>query len=202
MIKQGRHIDLPYFTSPPILFVYQQTANLDSSGNYVFSNQATPAAFTPNRPLNANVLYVFTDLAFSTDIAELDYAGAVTSAMSFSMYMQSGGTTPILREMIPLLTYVPMPYRLSVLGEQAYNPAMPTALGGGSSSAPKYNGFTGKIAGTLLQTPSLLGKASITATLVFSVQEVSDGDYIEAYRLGVSTEMDAMTVAKRHGRSA
>lgn len=173
---EGRLIDIPYLTSPPLLFTFRQTANV-AAGSYTFP-QATTIAFTPSRPIQPNILYMFDSVTFAFDIDENDYFGAITTQPQFSMYLQSDAAAPSLREPLQLAKYLPaLPYRLAVMGSELLGASDDTALQGFQS-----NRLLGNVTGILSQTPALLGKMSITAILIFSVQEISDNKFVEDFK--------------------
>lgn len=171
----GRLSDIPYVNSPPLIFTYRETAAL-AAGQYTFATART--VFTPSRPIQANVLYIFQTMDFACDIAEEDYFGAIATLPEFSMYLQSDASAPSFREPIPLVKYFTnIPYYLAILGSELM----------GLSDNPTAQGFSenrllGDVTGILNQTPALVGKASITAIILFSVQEISDGSYISDFR--------------------
>jgi hypothetical protein len=179
-IIEGRLIDIPYRTSPPILFVYSETASL-AAGAYNWVN-GVKSTFTPSRPITANSLYVFHTMDFACDIDPADYQGAISSQLNFSMYLQSDASSPALREPIPLVKYFnTLPYTLSILGTELLGEAYQNSSGITPAQGFSFNRLIGDISGSLVQTPSLLGKTSITATLVFSVQEISDRNFIQDF---------------------
>lgn len=172
---EGRLSDIPYLTSPPLLFTFQQTAAV-AAGTYTFAGDK--AAFTPSRPIQPNILYMFETLDFSMDIAPADYFSAISTQPQFSMYLQSDASSPSLREPLILAKYFDtVPYRLAVMGSELL----------GVSNRPTLQGFQsnrllGNVSGVMNQTSSLLGKMSLTAILVFSVQEVGDHDFIADFK--------------------
>lgn len=179
-IIDGRLVDIPYRTSPPILFVYEQTANL-IAGTYDFPD-GSKNTFTPSRPILANSLYIFNTLDFAADIAEIDYQSARNAAPQFSMYVQSDAGGPALREPIPLVKYFTvMPYILNILGTEMLGQAYP----GSAAVSPTQNFFNnrlmGSIVGNLTQVPALQGKTSITLTLVFTAQEITDRNFLQDF---------------------
>lgn len=172
----GRLIDIPYLTSPPLLFTFRQTAAV-AAGSYTFP-QATSIAFTPSRPIQPNILYMFGSVTFAFDIDENDYFGSIATLPQFSMYLQSDSSAPSLREPLQLAKYFPaLPYRLAIMGSELLGQSDNTALQGFQN-----NRLLGNVTGVLSQTPALLGKMSVTAILIFSVQEVSDNKFIEAFK--------------------
>ncbi len=179
-IIEGRLNDIPYRTSPPLLFVYTETATL-AAGAYDWP-VGGKAAFTPTRPINANSLYLFKTMDFACDIDQADYQSAISTQMSFSMYLQSDAGSPALREPIPLVKYYnTIPYILNILGTELLGEAYQNSSAVSPAQGYSFNRLLGDVNGTLTQTPTLLGKASITATLVFSVQEITDKNFIKDF---------------------
>lgn len=179
-IIEGRLADIPYRTSPPLLFVYTETALL-TAGSYNWPN-GVKAAFTPTRPINANSLYLFNTMDFACDIDQADYQSAISSALNFSMYIQSDGGSPALREPIPLVKYFnTLPYVLNILGTELLGEAYQNSSAVSPAQGFTFNRLLGDVSGTLLQTPTLIGKASVTATIVFSVQEITDRNFIKDF---------------------
>ncbi len=179
-IIEGRLGDIPYRTSPPILFVYTETAVL-SAGVYDWP-VGGKATFTPSRPINPNSLYLFNTLDFACDVDQADYQSAISTALYFSMYLQSDAGSPALREPIPLVKYYnTLPYILNILGTELLGEAYQNSSGISPAQGFFFNRLLGDVNGTLTQTPTLLGKASITATIVFSVQEITDKNFIKDF---------------------
>ncbi len=179
-IIEGRLADIPYRTSPPLLFVYTETAALDA-GAYTWAvGMKNP--FTPSRPINPNSLYLFDTMDFACDVDQADYQSAIASQMTFSMYVQSDAGSPALREPIPLVKYYnTIPYILNILGTELLGEAYQNSSGISPAQGFSFNRLLGDINGVLTQTPTLIGKASITATLVFSVQEITDKNFIKDF---------------------
>lgn len=176
-IIEGRLADIPYRTSPPLLFVFQQTANL-AAGVYDFP-AGMKAAFSPERPIRANSLYLFKTIDFAMDIDENDYLAADSQAFTFSMYQQSDAGGPALREPIPLVKYLQRtPYALSILGNELLGTAYPGQTPNSPAATVQFNRLLGSVVGTLTQTPNLLGKTDVTATILFTAQEITDDNFI------------------------
>ena len=175
-MNKGRLIDIPYKDSPPILFTYRQTASL-ALGQYSFTTTPmTKAAFNPSRPIRGNTLYVFNTLTFAMDIAETDYQGAIATQPEFSMYLQSNATAPQLREPIVLAKYFDnVPYVLTFLGTELLSGF------GNAAQGYSFNRLLGTVNGVLNQTASLVGKASVTAIVTLSAQEVVDNEFIKQF---------------------
>lgn len=179
-IIEGRLADIPYRTSPPVLFVYEETASL-AAGAYTWPN-GVKNPFTPSRPINANSLYLFHTMDFACDIDQADYQGAISSALSFSMYLQSDAGAPSLREPVPLVKYFNvLPYALNILGTELLGEAYQNSSGISPAQGFSFNRLLGDVSGSLTQTPTLLGKQSVTATIVFSVQEITDRNFIKDF---------------------
>lgn len=182
----GRLIDVPYASSPPILFTYRQTAVL-SGGFYDFggtSGSITKNAFLPDRPIQPNVLYLFDTITFAMDVDQNDYQAAIVTLPQFSAYVQADASGPTLREPVVLPQYlVNVPYPLSFIGTATVQQNYPGAVAPvGNVSASTTNRFLGSVTGKLTATANLEGKQSITAILTLSAVEVKDNAFIEAFR--------------------
>lgn len=184
--REGRLIDIPYRTSPPLLFVYQQTAQLQA-GAYTFP-AGGKSPFTPERPIRPNSLYLFQTMDFAMDVEQNDFVAAPgSSAFRFSMYIQSDAGGPALREPVPLVKYLDKtPYILSILGSEMLGSAYPGMTTGSAAPTVNYNRLQGNVVGTLTQTAALIGKTSLTATMLFSVQEVTDDTFIAEFNARAS----------------
>lgn len=177
----GKLIDIPYWTSPPLVFTYRETAAL-MAGEYTFLI-GTKAVFTPSRPIRANALYMFRTFDFAVDMAEIDYLGAIDTLPQFSMFMQSDSAAPALREPIPLAKYFDLlPYPLSILGTELLEQAYPGQNAVTPTQGYSYNRLLGSVEGVLNQTPALIGKASVTATIVLTAQEIVDEHFISDFK--------------------
>lgn len=179
-IIEGRLNDIPYRTSPPLLFVYTESAAL-VAGAYDWP-VGGKASFTPTRPINANSLYLFKTMDFACDVDQADFQSAISTQMNFSMYLQSDAGANALREPIPLVKYYnTMPYILNILGTELLGEAYQNSSGITPAQGFSFNRLLGDVNGTLTQTPTLIGKASITATVVFTVQEITDKNFIKDF---------------------
>jgi hypothetical protein len=162
MLAVPRVEDLPYWTSPPIQFVYEQTADL-ALGLYTFVGAAAPLAI--NRPLLENCLYYFRNITISADVAEADYLGAISTTPSFQIYKASDNGVQLFREPVRICNYFQQfDYRM-VWQTQQSNDVL-----------------TGSIAGVLTQTAGLVGKTSITMKVVIAAQEIVDQHYTRLFR--------------------
>jgi hypothetical protein len=169
----------------PLLFTYRQTATL-AAGFYDFSLDTTANPFTPDRPLSQNVLYRLKTMNFAMDITEDDYEGAIDPTLGgvmpeFSMYIQSEGGNPELREPLVLSQYFKqMPYGKSIIGKDLLSDAYPGASATPVAQSFNQNRLLGLVNGILAQTASLLGKTSVTATISFTAVEIIDQNIISA----------------------
>lgn len=143
---------MKYSSSPPVLFQFRQTAPL-MGGAYEFRIERQ--VMTPDRPLNAGALYYFHTITASADVHEEDYAGAIAEIPKFSLYTKQNSSGPFLRDAVQLGKYLDnLPYKYA------------------QTSVGDPNSFTGAIGGRLLQTASLIGKQSITITIILAANEV------------------------------
>jgi len=150
--------DLPYWTSPPIQFVYESTAPL-ALGVYTWND--LPTAFTPNRPIRPNFLYYFRNITLSADIEELDFIANIVTPPQYFTFLDSTQQAVLFRE--PLVMnkfYQQFDYRL--VWRTLTDPDTLRAA------------FTGQ----LVQGAALIGKASITLKAIISAQEIVDDGYV------------------------
>lgn len=151
--------DLPYWSSPPIQFVYESTAALNA-GAYTWTDQ--PSVLTPQRPLVDNAVYFFRSISLVANIAELDFESNILSApprvpVQFYMYLTSDSQAVLFREPIVMNKYYQQfDYRLVW------------------SRAKGANQLLAAFTGIVAQGPTLIGKASITLKAVVSAQEIVD----------------------------
>ncbi len=149
--------DLPYFTSPPVMFTYQKAASL-VGGAYAWADR--PSVLTPDRPILDNAVYYFRSVTMVADISELDFEASINVTPQFRTFLASDANTILFREPILMTRYFQnFDYRLVWTASRGDNQLRA--------------GFTG----TLLQTAGLLGKTSITLKAVISAQEIVDEEY-------------------------
>jgi hypothetical protein len=154
--------DLPYWTSPPIQFVYESEATL-ALGLYTWDDAAS--VLTPDRPILPNALYFFRNISLAADIAELDYHGAIVTTPQFFTFLESDARAVLFREAITMNKYYEnFDYRLT--------------WSSGSGQEQLYAAFRG----VLLQTPPLIGKTSITLKAIISAQGIVDDHYINLFK--------------------
>lgn len=154
--------DLPYWTSPPIQFVYESTATLNA-GLYQWTD--LPSVLTPNRPIQNNALYYFRSITLTADIAEMDFEANILTSPEFFTFLQSDARAVLFRE--PLIMnkyYQQFDYRLTWISRQSDNQL--------------FAAFSG----TLVQGPALVGVNSITLKAVISAQEIIDDNYIKLFQ--------------------
>jgi len=154
--------DLPYWTSPPVQFVYESEAVLNA-GLYQWSD--TPSVLSPNRPIQDNALYYFRSATLTADIAERDYEANILTSPEFYTFLQSDARAVLFRE--PLIMnkyYQQFDYRLTWISRQSNNQL--------------FAAFNG----TLVQGPALVGVNSITLKAVISAQEIVDDNYIKLFQ--------------------
>lgn len=161
-LQNGRAEDLPYWTSPPIQFVYESTATL-ALGNYTWADAAS--ALTPNRPILENAIYFFRSISISADVSELDFTANITTTPLFRVYKQSDSNAVLYRE----------PFQCNKFYNQFdYRFWWSTGLQNDALLA----GFNGVIT----QGAAFIGKGSITLKAVISAQEIVDDSFIESFK--------------------
>lgn len=154
--------DLPYWTSPPIQFTYESTANL-ALGSYTWAD--TPTAFTYNRPILINAVYYFRSITLVADIAEFDFASNLTITPDFYTFLESWSDAPLFREPFRMNRYYDeFTYRLFW---QSYR-----------SDDVLKGGFVGSI----IQGPGLVGKNSVTLKAIISAQEIVDEHFCNLFK--------------------
>jgi hypothetical protein len=157
--------DLPYWTSPPIQFVYEQTVPV-ALGAFDWprlDNANPPALFTPDRSLVDNALYYFRNISLAADISELDFEANIVTTPRFYPYLTADGKTTVLfREPIVMNKfYQDYEYRYIWLRSKGNNQLL------------------GKFVGNLIQGPNLVGKSSVTLKAVISAQEIVDEEFVD-----------------------
>lgn len=183
MINPGSLINVPYSTSPPLLFTYRQSATV-AAGTYDFTGTSAKTPFTPSRPILPNFLYLFSTISFSMDIDEGDYFGAIATQPEFSLYMLSDAAAPQFREPLALATYLKLfPYIFPIFGQELMQAAQTNAVATVTpNNATPFNRLLGLVKGSLNQTANLLGKGTITAIVQFTAQEIVDDTYINQFK--------------------
>lgn len=154
--------DLPYWSSPPIQFVYERTAAL-ALGQYVFGG-AQQALAVP-RPIIQNTIYFFRNVSMSANISEADFQASIATTPVIQFYKQAENGVQLFREPLRMNQYFQQfDYRLA-WQTQASNEQL-----------------LASIYGILNQTAGLIGKASITIKVTISAQEVSEPSFIRLFR--------------------
>jgi len=160
--------DLPYASSPPIQFVYRQTATL-AAGMYTWAS--TPMNLASLRPLMANAAYYFRSVTIAADIDEGDYLSAIyiTPALInrtpvFQMYLKGTGKQILFREPLAIAKYFQnFDYRLCWVTQR------------------EDDVLYGSLDGQLTQTAALIGKGSITLSVIISAQEIVDTAFTKRF---------------------
>lgn len=158
---------VPYWSSPPVQFVYESTASL-SLGKYTWSD--TPSALSPDRPIQDNDLYVLNTMTLSADLAVTDFTSAISSTPLFNFHLVGDSKAPFFREPVQMVTFIEnFPFRL---------------VWGPSRGSDK---LLASFRGVLLQTPALIGKTSITLKAIMSAQEIQDDTIVEDIKTNIGT---------------
>lgn len=154
--------DMPYYTSPPVLFIYQSTATV-AAGQYVWND--VPSALTPLRPLVDNAVYYFRSITLSADISELDFTAAITTVPQFFSFLTGDANAVLFREPISMVKfYQNFDYRYLW------------------SRAKGSNELRCAFRGTLAQIAALVGKVDIELTAIISAQEITDVEFANALK--------------------
>ena len=159
--------DLPYATSLPIQFVYESTANLQL-GTYIWND--TQSELSPDRPVLSKALYYFRSFSLTANIEELDFTSSIVTTPKFFMFKTSDAKAVMFREPIQMNKfYDQFDYRLAWWSNQ--------------DSDQLFGAFRG----TILQTPALLGKASITLKSIITAQEIIDDNFVRLFKSNYPT---------------
>jgi hypothetical protein len=170
---KGSIYNIPYKNADPFELIFKQNVVIDYAGNFVFPLNKTPPI--PDINLLLNALYFIHEITFAADIAEGDYQGSILVAPVFSLYISSDAY-PVLKNPIDLPKYFNgILFRKGVLNTQST----------GDGLMQDESHFQGSFQGTLMQTPPLIGKQDITLTMIFSIEEINDRDFILAYNRGI-----------------
>lgn len=176
-LKIGRAEDLPYWTSPPIQFVYESVAPL-ALGFYTWAD--APTLTTPIRPILNNALYYFRSISLSADIAELDFTSNITTRPQFFMFLRGDSNAPLFREPIEMNKYYEnFTYRFFWMSKQGEDDELRAAF-----------------RGALIQGPGLIGKSSITLKAVISAQEIIEENFIELFKTAYPKKVSAKELTK------
>lgn len=162
---------VPYGKSQLQFFVGQATGALDA-GEYVFDG--TLQDFIVHAPLVPQSLYFFLDFDFSVDCAEADYTGAIQRVPLLSVYQSTNPQLPIFRQ--PFAT--PVFYRNKWILQ-------------GMRSLIAPNNLQFSLTGRVKQTPALLDKETLKATVQFTAYEITDPDFIKRFMDGLDVRPPA-----------
>ena len=173
-MSRAYEYEIPYFTSPPVQYVYRSTANL-VFGAYTWADNPSPLYFpiagsagAVLRRVQSRALYYIRDITVKADIDKNDYPAALSAPIPYlSLHLRSQGRTSLFREPFVVPSFLEnFQYRQFVHITQDPEEML------------------GSFRGALIQTPALIGKASITLTAVLSVQEISDHEYVNRFMQG------------------
>lgn len=161
--------DLPYWTSPPIQFVYESTAALNL-GSYTWNDG--PTALTPQRPLLPNAVYYFRHVTLTADVSEFDFSANISTTPAFRVYLKSTGSAMLFREPILMSAFLRnWDYRLTWQTYQSRD-----------SEGITQDRILGGFIGALSQGPGLIGKTSITLKAIISAQEIVDTHFCNLFK--------------------
>jgi hypothetical protein len=165
MLAIPRIEDMPYWSSPPIQFVYEQTANL-VLGTYTFATAGNaPQPLAISRPIIENTIYYMRNITLSADIGRDDFLGAIVTTPNFQLYKQSENNVQLYRESIRMSDYFQQfDFRLAWQTQRSVDQLL------------------GTIVGQLTQTVALIGKSSITIKAIISAQEIVDQKFTRLFR--------------------
>lgn len=168
--------DLPYFYSPPMQWTFSQSATL-TLGQYPFTGAR--AVVNGAKNITDNSLLYIKSASFSADISILDYEkaiqlpGGTVDVPRFSLFMDSEANAPLFRDPIQLLNY---------FNDQEYKLLAEPRTSSGEDTIVK-NRLSGFFRGTLQQHANLAGISAITLNMVVYIQEIIDGNFINALKL-------------------
>jgi hypothetical protein len=163
--------ELPFYSSVPLVVVGQETAILQGGG-YTFSGKRQN--MTPPRSLLNNALYIVSAVSFTTDISILDFQSSINTNPAVNFFSSGQGGAPLGRDKIVCANYLEQ-FQYMYLFEPA--------------STPNFLKFN--ITGELEQTPNLVGKNSLTATVTLSMMEVTNEKFRAYYRDYLETHSPA-----------
>lgn len=154
--------DLPYFSSPPVQFVYESPATV-GAGLYVWTDPPSP--LTPLRNVMENAVYFIRSVSLFADIEEFDFQESLLISPIFQIFKPSEATVHLFKEPIIMNTF---------LQQFDFRAIYMTAKSADQILA-SFNG-------TLVQTPSLIGKTTITLKAIISAQEINDDNFLKLFR--------------------
>lgn len=154
---------IPHYSSRAVLLSAVAEAPL-VGGTYTFSGQWESLALQPRL---SRGLYVVTDFSFGADVSELDWQAAWTTIPNIRFGLEGGAYASIFRDPIPLGKYS---------DGTAFREAIEV------HQEPSELKF--RMQGELVQTPNLVGKASIRAVFTLVAYAISDDHYIRAFKEG------------------
>jgi len=161
----GSVLTIPYSQSRPLVIAGRLTAPL-AAGAYTWDGSLFPSV--PSVSLRAEYLYILASLSVAADLDPADYSAAIDTTYTAS-------PIPSVRILQRL--------GQSVLPDAVPVPAFFADLGIVYPFAPKEGGnpiqFSGL--GRLVQTPALVGKASVSLAVSAILYEVADPVWIQRF---------------------
>lgn len=160
--------DIPYHTSYPHQFVFEQTAPL-AGGVYEFDG--TKATLTQQPNLIKDALYIFRHVTMTADVGVAVYEEAIGSSPGFTpltprvqFFYAQGTGAPIFKTPIYMNTFV---------DNWEYTQAWQ------NQQSPQQ--LQGNWRGKIRQTGSLIGKPEITLKIIVIATEVTDEAYVNDF---------------------
>lgn len=156
-----RIYDIPHFSSRLVTISALATAPF-AGGSYIFPDVWT-SMILPT--FLKRGVYIVRQVQFSSDIAESDWQANWTVLPKITWGLTSDALGPLFRQPLPLLKYSEgVEYIETILCDQE-----PTEI--------KF-----RLTGELSQSPSMIGKANIRATVSLYTYEITDDDWVREYR--------------------
>jgi len=160
--------DIPYHTSYPHQFVFQQTAPL-ALGEYVFDG--TKALLTQQPQLIKDALYIFRHITLTADTSVGVYEEAIGSSPGFTpdvprvqFFFAQGTGAPVFKTPIFMNTFIEG-WEYTRAWQNQQSPQQLSA------------NWQGKIR----QTGALIGKPEITLKIIVAATEVTDEAYVNDF---------------------
>jgi len=153
---------VPFHTSVPLQVIGQVTAPL-VGGVYTFNGR--PNEMTPKEQFTDNALYVMTKVSIACDVSALDYQGAINQVPEINFYSTGEARTPLVRKPIQAPLYYDG-YDYTYAFEMRKDPSS----------------LLFSVKGIINQTASLVGKGSLTFSVISQIYEIVDDGFIENFK--------------------
>jgi hypothetical protein len=153
--------DLPYFSSPPVQFVYESPATV-AAAMYTWND--APSPLTPLRNVMENAVYYIRSVSLFADIEEFDFQSALLITPTFQIFKPSEATVHLFKEPIIMNTFL-MQYDFRAI----------------YMTAKAADQILAAFNGVLVQTPALIGKTTVTLKAIISAQEITDDNFIKLF---------------------